>query len=189
MPSGYAARARLAPALLLFAPAFALLVTLGFSPAILGTMSVGVVAAVAAIGAGHVADRGRALQHELFAQWGGSPTSARLRQIHTADPELTRQRRETVENATGKPLPSAAIERSDRAAVEDAFGRAIDQVRAGLREHESNRILADTSAEYGFRRNCLAVRWRGLAVALVRVRLCCTPVCEPRRLASDAASP
>lgn len=165
MPDAYTLRARVAPGMLLGVPVFAVLGGLGVSPASLGLVTAGAMAAVALVVAGQVADRGRAVQIRLFARWGGAPTTRALSLIENSDMERVHARRAAVEAASETLLPSAADEREDPARAWATLDDAIARVRSRLREDETNRILADANADYGFRRNCLAVRRAGLGVA------------------------
>jgi hypothetical protein len=158
LPDAYTLRARVAPAALLSVPALALLVVLGLSPASLGFVGAGAIAALTTVAAGKVADRGRALQERLFAAWGGSPTTIALSLQSSVDLDRVRARRMAIEALTGRALPSADAERDDPVRARAALEDAISVVRARLREDDGNRILADANAEYGFRRNCLGIR-------------------------------
>lgn len=169
MPDAYTLRARIAPASLLGVPALVLLGALGLSPASLGLVTVGVTGAIAVVAAGQVAERGRKLQVALFARWDGSPTTRALSLLQNDDLDRVRFRRAAVEHATGAALPTVDDEREDSVKTRQAYDQAIAQVRAPLREDESNRILADANAEYGFRRNCLGIRREGIAVSVVGV--------------------
>jgi hypothetical protein len=74
-------------------------------------------------------------------------------------------RREAVERFGQLRLPSAEDERDDPTGARTALDDAVAQVRARLRDGENNRILADVNADYGFRRNCLAIRSAGIGVS------------------------
>jgi hypothetical protein len=163
----YTLRARIAPAALLAAPALMLLAALGLSPAGLGLVTVGVTSAIAVVAAGQVAERGRKLQAELFGRWGGSPTTRALYLVDNEDEDRVQARRAAVERITGTTLPTADDERRDPAGTRQAYDHAIAQLRAPMREDEPNRILADANADYGFRRNCLAIRRQGMGVSTV----------------------
>lgn len=167
MLDAYRLRARVSPSLLLASPAMSLLVAVGFSSVTLGVLSCGATAVLAIVLSEQVADMGRDLEKRLFRSWGGTPTSQRLRLSDTADLAATNARRAAVETATGSALPTLDDEKQDLEEAMRGYGRALDQVRARLREDEGNKILADVTASYGFRRNCLAVRRYGLAAAVI----------------------
>jgi hypothetical protein len=166
LPDAYTLRARVAPAALLSIPALALLTVLGLSPASLGFVGAGTIAALTTVAAGKVADRGRALQERLFAAWGGSPTTIALSLHNSGDLDRVRARRVAIEALSGRALPSADAERDDPVRAQAAIQDAVGVVRARLREDDGNRILADVNAEYGFRRNCLGIRVPAGAVAV-----------------------
>jgi hypothetical protein len=165
MVDAYRIRARASPSLLLASPAMSLLVAVGFSSVTLGALSCGATAVLAVVLSEQVADMGRELEKGLFRSWGGRPTSNRLRLADATDLAATNARRAAVETATGALLP---IGENEHLSPEEAMGgydRAVDQVRAWLREDDANKILADVTASYGFRRNCLAIRSYGRATA------------------------
>lgn len=166
MPDAYTLRARVAPATLVSVPAFALLAGLGVSPASLGAATVGVIAVVALVAAGQVAERGRTLQATLFERWGGAPTTRALSLLERNEQDRVQARRTAVERFGGLRLPTLEDERDDPTRARIAMDDAVAQVRARLREDESNRILADVNADYGFRRNCLAIRRAGIGVSV-----------------------
>lgn len=83
------------------------------------------------------------------------------------DDAATNARRAAVETATGSALPTLDDEKQDLEEAMRGYNRALDHVRARLREDEGNKILADVTASYGFRRNCLAVRRYGRAAAAI----------------------
>lgn len=157
----------MAPSLLLAAPIMSVLAALGVTSAAIGLLSCGATGVLAVVMSEQIADMGRQLQETLFAKWGGSPTTRALCLTNSANLTIARHRRDAVEHLTGRPLPSGDDEVSDFAAALEQIELALDQVRAMLREDDSNRILADVNASYGFRRNSLAVRWIGRGTSLI----------------------
>jgi hypothetical protein len=147
-------------------PAFALLAGLGVSPAGLGAATVAVIGVVALVVAGQVAERGRTLQGTLFDRWGGAPTTCALSLVQSTEPDRVRARRASVERFGELRLPILEDEREDPVRARIALDDAVARVRARLREDETNRILADANADYGFRRNCLAIRRAGICVSI-----------------------
>jgi hypothetical protein len=167
MLDAYRIRARASPSLLLASPAMSLLVVVGLSSVTLGALSCGATAVIAVVFSEQVADMGRELEKALFRSWGGRPTSSLLRLADTTDLAATNARRAAVETAIGAPLPTSANEESNLEEAMGGYDRAVDQVRAWLREDDANKILRDVTASYGFRRNCLAVRSYGRATAVI----------------------
>lgn len=165
MMDAYTLRARIAPVALLGIPAFALLGAVGVSPASFGLVTAGVAGATALVAAGQVAERGRALQARLFASWGGAPTTCALSLIESDDHDRVDSRRAAVERFAGLQLPTADDERANPERTRTVLDDAVANVRARLREDDTNRILADANADYGFRRNCLAIRDAGIGVS------------------------
>jgi hypothetical protein len=167
MLDAYRIRARVYPSLLLASPVMSLLIAIGFSSMTLGVLSCGATAVLAVVLSEQVADMGRDLEERLFSSWDGRPTSQQLRLTDTTDLAATNARRAAVETATGAPLPTLANEHQNLEEAMRGYDRAIDQVRAWLREDDANKILADVTASYGFRRNCLAVRTYGRVAAAI----------------------
>jgi hypothetical protein len=148
----------MAPSLLLAGPAMSLLAAWGVTSAAIGFASCGATGVLAIVLSEQIADMGRSLQIELFTRWGGSPTTVALRLSNSPNLAVTERRREAVEHATGRSLPTEQNELADLDSAMTDYDLALDQVRASLRENDANRILADVNANYGFRRNSLAVR-------------------------------
>jgi len=169
MLDAYTLRARVAPVALLGIPALALLGAVGLSPASLGLVTAGCFAAVALVAAGQVAERGRALQVGLFASWGGAPTTRALSLLDSDGTDCVRSRRAAVETVGRLQLPTAEDEHQNPSYARNALDNAVAKVRAQLREDDTNRILADANADYGFRRNCLAIRRAGIGVSTTGV--------------------
>ena len=167
MLDAYRLRARVSPSLLLASPAMSLLVAVGFSSATFGALSCGATAVLAVVLSEQVADMGRDLEKQLFRSWGGTPTSQRLRLTDATDRAATNARRAAVETATGSSLPTLLDEQKDLEEAMRGYDRVVDQVRARLREDDTNTILADVTASYGFRRNCLAIRTHGRSAAAI----------------------
>ena len=81
----YSRKARLAPAALAATPAVALIASVAIAPIQTGSAAAVVAGAMGVLICGVVRDFGRRLQPELWASWGGSPTTQRLRWTNAAD--------------------------------------------------------------------------------------------------------
>jgi hypothetical protein len=126
--------------------------------------AVGVVVLVDQLGR----DGGRRLQPELWASWGGAPTTAALRHRDAANPVLLARRHERIAAIVGHALPTADDERADPAGSDHVYQAAIAVLiaRTRGRRREYPLIFAE-NCNYGFRRNMLGLRPLGRLLAAV----------------------
>jgi hypothetical protein len=180
----YTREARLAPAFLSVFPIFLLLISLfsglrGAVPALLTLFCVfGVVRWISHIARG-VGDR---REKELFADWGGKPTTTMLRYAaRRPGAEATRGGREAryllreaprledikkaIARRNGPQFPSEEADRSavEKDAQEEWRGRHLDSlyepVVAWLRENTRlNKLVFEENISYGFQRNLYALK-------------------------------
>jgi hypothetical protein len=68
---------------------------------------------------------------------------------------------------TGRALPSAAREAENPVGADREYEEAISILRERTRDSKRFRLLFNENADYGFRRNSLAIRRLALGVALV----------------------
>ena len=123
-----------------------------------------VAAGVWLVPAQYVRDRGVAQQHRLWEQWGGAPTTARLRWSGaTSATEMTR-RHADVARATGLALPDEDSERRDPGLADEKYQAAVNLLRESTRG-EAFGLLAKENRNYGFRRNLYGLRSLGLKIA------------------------
>lgn len=168
LPDAYDLRARIAPLILTLAPALALLLgtALQGSRAAIGGSALAVAALTFLAQIGR--DRGRALQPQLWRDWGGSPAIQMLR----AGPSVAAQRRRAgVEAALGLTLPTADEQQSDPAAADEHLQDAVRQLTPRATQEHAPQVWQE-NLNYGFRRNLLGLRPYGLAVAGVVISIC-----------------
>lgn len=158
----YERAARLAPGFLVLAPVVAVVGFLGFPTAVLpASVAATVLATVGPmVLAKYVGNRGRAAQEDLFASWGGPPTTLMLFPQGRAD-ALCAQRRADVERVTGLKLPADGELDADASTAVDI---AIRRVRARASAGTDPRVFAENKS-YGFERNLWAARFGGRASA------------------------
>lgn len=166
MLDAYSRRARLAPAALVAAPAIVLaggsLAALEQDGAIFGFL----LAAAMLVLCGLVRSRGRDVEPGLWRQWGGPPTTRRLRWSGPTSEHSQQRRHVLLEGILGESLPSRAEE---EAAPEDADRRyetAVATLRDLTRRREDFPLVAEENADYGFRRNTFGLKPLGLAIAV-----------------------
>jgi hypothetical protein len=100
------------------------------------------------------------VQPGLWAAWGGTPTTDRLRyRSHPDHAEVARRHRE-VERVLGAglTLPSAAHEAADPAAADAAYTSAVQRLIALTRNQPQHRLLNVENRHYGFARNLYGLK-------------------------------
>jgi hypothetical protein len=168
----YTLRARLSPAIIAAAPAFAAVALLiswtQFS--LSNTIaSVGLVALLFAL-ADIARRRGKKIQPQLFAELGGMPTTTMLRH---SDPTIdAASKARYVAFMAGKlneTAPTKAQEKADPADADAFYTRCGDWLRENTRNAKKFNILFNENVTYGFRRNLLGMKWSALALNLLIV--------------------
>lgn len=161
----YSLRARLYPALIATLP-FALLSTLvpdkqPFSALVPLLLSAGMLFLVANI----VRARGRRAERRLRTQWDGMPTTRMLRFRDAGNPVLLDQRRRSLEDLIGRPLPTRRQENADPVKADQAYEAAVRRLIAWTRSRPGQfSLLEHENVTYGFARNLLGVKPVALAV-------------------------
>jgi len=167
----YDRNARLAPALLVLLPAVVAIIALyGKSLGILGTVvtTIGVCGGLAML-ADFARSRGKAGEQALWKKWGGAPSTQVLRYTDdTFDDVSTARYHSLLQAKVGKPFPiSRDAEANDPAGTDVLYTSAGNWLREHTRDDKKFAILKTDNIAYGFRRNGYALRWIGVAVALL----------------------
>ena len=171
LPSSYVWRARTFPAVLVATPPLCLLAG-GLASATHSGRIGAAVSAALVLAPQFVRDAGRRLQPGLWKEWGGPPTTARLRHRAKTSAQVTARVHTRVEAATGEKLPSAEEERLDPDAADARYDDAVAVLRTRTRDPQRFGLLFSENVHYGFRRNCLGLRWWGIAVAIITIAVC-----------------
>jgi len=168
----YTLRARLSPASIAAAPAFAAIaLLLSWTQFSLSNTiaSVGLVALLFAL-ADIARRRGKKIQPQVYAELGGMPSTTMLRH---SDPTFdTASKARYVAFLAGKineTAPTQAQEEADLAAADAFYTRCGDWLRANTRNAKKFNILFNENVTYGFRRNLLGMKWSALALNLLVV--------------------
>lgn len=166
----YALRARLMPGLFVLLP-----VTLGIAAWFperlnaLGTLA-GLVALLggASLLAQCVRDRGKALEGELFDEWGGIPSTSLLRHRDRRLNSLTKERyrRKLEKLIPGIQLPTVEAEQNDPQATDRVYTSCCDYLRERTRNPIEFSLLLSENISYGTRRNLLGMRPAGICTSL-----------------------
>lgn len=173
----YDRKARLTPGLLAVLPLALLIVSLGLKryPAIAVASGVLVAAGGAYLLTVLVRHLGRRIEPELWASWGGPPTTSLLRATGPSGNAVLRDGwRKAVEQLTGLQLPSADEERADRIRADQTIEAAVRQILY-LGQDQSYPLVTKENIQYGFERNLYGMRWVGRLVAgacVVALLLC-----------------
>lgn len=169
----YTVRARIAPAVLTAAPGLAFgvasLPLLPGAQKLWSLLGLGLTTYAALI----ARDAGNAVQPRLYRDWGGVPTTERLRfASETSRAEVERRHRD-VERALGDSLrlPTVEAELADPLEADREYQAAMGRVIAKIRAAGGFRLVALENRNYGFARNLFGLkqlgRWIAIATLLV----------------------
>jgi hypothetical protein len=113
-------------------------------------------------------DAGKRMQPDLWASWGGAPTTTALRHRDSPNPVLLARRHEQLQRVLGHALPTEAEERADPVGADHAYEAATSILIARTRDHRKDLPLVFVeNCNYGFRRNMLGLRPWGMSVSLL----------------------
>ena len=167
--SPYELWARLAPGLFALAPVAILITALGFrgAPVISVVMSLLAVISGPILIASVVRRMGLGSQEELWARWGGPPTTRFLRTRDAAPNVVQRDAwREAVSAATNIPLLSARAEKANPEKADDTITTAVANLRT-MTKTDAFPMIAAENRNYGFERNLYGSRKAGRIIAIL----------------------
>lgn len=172
----YSLRARLFPAIIAAAPAFAAIALLISWKSFEISNAIATVAAVVMLYA--IADfarwRGRVMEPVLYAEQGGMPSIIILRRNDSTINENNKQRyREFISKKLKVAVPTQEIENSDQAIADSFYEQCGTWLRQNTRDTKKFPLLFNENLTYGFRRNLFGVKWLalGLNVTVVIISL------------------
>lgn len=160
----YIRRTRYQPGLLAVAPVAVLLIGLGWQKSAwaIALSGLSVQVGLPFFLAGVVRSLGERVQDDLYATWGGPPTSRFLRHTSTESTAADRDRwHARLARVAGRSLPTADEERSDPQGADEIY----DTVTADARELTRGPnfpLVAAENISYGFWRNMRGLRPWGL---------------------------
>lgn len=163
----YERKARLAPALLALVPPIGVMVVvygIDWQPkSALGgfLVSAGIFYLLATI----ARELGKRLETDLFARWGGKPTTQLLRhRDNTLDPITKRRYHHFLAAQIATTFPDAEEERRDFGAADHAYAAGARWLLEQTRDTAQFPLLFAENIAYGFRRNCLGLKWIALTI-------------------------
>lgn len=169
----YALRARVLPAILVGAPLLAVGVLA--LPFLEGAQKLWSVTSLAVPAFATLLSRraGNRVQDDLYSEWGGAPTTQRLRFASSSSPEEISRRHERVRQILGDDveLPNEAAEQSDPEGSDQRYADAVRRLRPKVRNNPRLDLLNLENRNYGFARNLFGLRDLGLACAWVALAI------------------
>lgn len=192
MLDAYTIHARLIPGLTFILPVPVVVVALGLRQNPVVAMLVSLIPVIGGPVAlsDYVRQRGLAVQERLYADWGGSPTTAALR--HRGNPNETAERerlRAHVSKVLTMALPSDAEEMDDPGQADAAYEVAISRLRGLTRNKADFPLLFEENRNYGYSRNLLGMRKPAIVLGGVGVAaLAVTSLLSARRAISIPVS-
>lgn len=166
----YTLRARVFPALVALAPAFALGAVLTNwddlgMPEAIGTLAFGLCLFVLS----DVARRqGRRIETGVFARMGGMPSTSMLRHrdVHV-DAVMKERAHGFLSGAVGCAMPTIRDETERPAEADHTYRICADWLRENTRDAKRFKLLKEENIVYGFRRNLYGLKPAALVVGIV----------------------
>jgi hypothetical protein len=171
----YTMRARLVPAVITGAPAFAFAAifvswgTIGWTHLIAGTA----LTVLFAVFADVARRRGRAIEPIIVAKMGGLPTTVTLRHRDaTYDAATKADFHRFITAKLGQLAPSPEEEAADPDAADAYYVRGATWLRENTRNAKKFDVLFNENVSYGFRRNLLGLKLPGFLLNALIVLVC-----------------
>ncbi|WP_262048160.1 hypothetical protein [Bradyrhizobium sp. Bra78] len=171
----YTMKARLVPAIIAGAPAFAFAAIfvswgkIGLTHAIAGTALTVLFAAFADV----ARRRGKAIEPKLIERMGGLPTTTTLRhRDETYDADAKAGFHAFIAAKLAKPAPTKEEEIADPTAADNYYARGVSWLRENTRDAKKFEILLNENISYGFRRNLLGLKLPGFILNAVIIATC-----------------
>jgi hypothetical protein len=168
----YSLRARLFPAIVSAAPAFAALALLiswksfGLSNFIASLAILVLLYALADFSRA----RGRKIESKLYAERGGMPSITMFRRNDSTIDAGSKDRYRTFLAAKlGVAAPGAEEENTNQASADSFYAQCGNWLRENTRDTKKFPILFGENVTYGFRRNLLGVKWLALGLNAIIV--------------------
>ena len=172
----YTLRARLSPAIIAAAPAFAAIALLISWSSLSVSNSIATIGLVVLLFAlADLARRcGKRIEPLLYADMGGKPTVTMLRHAsgETFDAASRARYLEFLGGKIGETPPTIADELANPAAADAFYDRCASWLRENTRNTKKFNLLFNENITYGFRRNLLGLKKPALTLNLLVVATC-----------------
>ena len=171
----YTLRARLAPAVIAAAPAFAFIALLiSWSSLSLSNVIATIGLAVVLFALSDFArSRGKRIEPQVFDALGGKPSVTMLRYSDATFDAASKQRYlGFLGEKVGETPPSESAEQREPSAADEFYERCGTWLRENTRNAKKFAILFNENVTYGYRRNLFALKWPALALNLTVVASC-----------------
>jgi hypothetical protein len=175
MPDTYALRARLIPAIVAGAPAFAL------AAIFVSWSSFNFTQLIAALGltalfsvfSSVARTRGKAIEPGIYERMGGMPSTIMLRHSDPTFDAVTKAKMHTfLAQKLNEAVPTAAQETADPAIADGFYVRGGNWLRENTRDAKKFPLVLGENINYGFHRNLLGLRTAGFYLNALIVILC-----------------
>ena len=113
-------------------------------------------------------DRGYQKKDQLFALWGGKPTTVMLRHGEGPFDETTLAKLHAwLSSVTGVPVPSRRKESVSPDDADEIYEAYVGHLRDETRDTKQYLLVFEENVSYGFRRNVWGLRPYGIALATI----------------------
>lgn len=185
----YSATARLLPALITILPPIAVLAAIlpgvvNFWQNVLGNIALafGCTVLLAEIGR----DRGKQREPELFAAWGGKPTTRALSFREGERSAATKRLHARLEGLfPDVSFPSPKEQNENPAGAADVYDNVTARLRSMTRDQDKYPLVFKENISYGFRRNLWGLKPVGLIFSAFAVILCGILIVRPELQPGD----
>src|SRR5581483_8369165 len=109
---------------------------------------------------------GKNLEPNLWASWGGSPTTQLLRYRGPANPLMRERWHAVFSKLLGRPLPTLQEEVENPSAADAIYEAAVKLQISKTRDSRKYSLLLKENTYYGFCRNLLGLRPTGILIAV-----------------------
>lgn len=133
---------------------------------------------------------GRRVEPQLYAEWGGKPTSLwMLRSDSNLENQTKERYRKYMEQRVdGWEAPSEADEETDREGALSRYDSAARWLRERTRDGQPFSLVFKENVSYGLRRNAYGLRWFGRTLALLGVTVNLGALCYATQIEGDPIS-
>ena len=112
-------------------------------------------------------DAGKRKETDLYARWGGKPTTRLLRHNDSDNPVLLQRRHDKLRRLLPDTrIPTAEEEVADPVRADQSYDACIHFLRNSTRSRERFPLVFQANCDYGFRRNLWGMKPLGATLAI-----------------------